>query len=117
MSKKLITIKPQFENPYQELFEDYIKTFKIKNLAEETIRTYYYHHRYFIKFIGNEKVMCSEITQDTVDDYRLNMIDRKLSTVSINSYLNNVSPVIKFGIERGYIAAPIEFKQIKGKVV
>lgn len=47
--------------------------------------------------------MCSEINQSVIDEYKLHLMENKLSSVSINSYIKNIRPVIKYGIELGYI--------------
>lgn len=100
------------EKPYQHLYEEYIRYCKIQKLAEETIRTYHYHHNYFMKHIGNER-LCSEINQLTIDDYKLSLIEKGLNGISINSYIQNISPVLKYGIKLGYINSNLTFARVR----
>jgi len=58
------------EKTYQELFEDYIALIKIQGMAEETIRTYYYHHKYFMKFIGYD-IKCKDIDISLLNNYKM----------------------------------------------
>lgn len=111
MVKPKLTIYKQVDKRYQELFEDYLKVSKIRNLSEVTIRGYKYNHEYWIKFVGSE-LMCSEIDQDLINEYRLHLLEKGLNAVSVNSYMSNISPTIKYGIEMGYIDKPISFKQL-----
>jgi len=91
------------EKTYQELFEDYIALIKIQGMAEETIRTYYYHHKYFMKFIGYD-IKCNDIDISLLNNYKMMLLDRKLSKVTINSYLSNIRPVLRYGMNNGYIS-------------
>lgn len=111
MSRPKLTISKQIDKSYQELYEDYLKVAKIRNLSPVTIRTYKYHHNYWFQFV-HEGLMCSEINQNLIDEYRLHLLEKGLNAVSVNSYISNISPVIKYGIEMGYIDSPITFKQL-----
>lgn len=111
MGKPKLTIYKQVDKSYQELYEDYLKVAKIRNLSPVTIRTYKYHHNYWFQFV-HEGLMCSEINQKLIDEYRLHLLEKGLNAVSVNSYISNISPVIKYGIEMGYIAKSISFKQL-----
>jgi integrase/recombinase XerD len=97
---------------YQELFENYIRFCKIQKLADETIKTYFHHHKYFLKFAG-ENLICEDINQNFMDEYKLYLIEKGLNGVSVNSNTHNISPVIKYGIKTGCIRGKIEFKQVK----
>lgn len=112
MSKPKLSINKQVNKSYQELYEEYLKVAKIRNLSPVTIRTYKYHHNYWFQFV-HEGLMCSEIDQELIDDYRLHLIDKGLSAVSVNSYISNISPVLKYGVERGYIPNQLSFKQLR----
>lgn len=112
MGKQKLSINKQVNKSYQELYKEYLKVAKIRNLSPVTIRTYQYHHNYWFQFV-HEGLMCSEIDQELIDDYRLHLIDKGLSAVSVNSYINNISPVLKYGVERGYIPNKLSFKQLK----
>ena len=71
------------EKVYQELFEDYIASIKIQGMAEETIRTYYYHHKYFMKFIGYD-IKCKDIDVKLLNNYKMMLLDKNLSEEIVN---------------------------------
>ncbi|MBU3173592.1 site-specific integrase [Clostridium estertheticum] len=77
---------------------------KIKGRSKYTLKSYYYHNRYFMRFIG-EDTLCNTINQQTLENYIVYMQDKKGLTngVTLNSYLSNISPTIKFGVRRGYL--------------
>lgn len=111
MTKKKLSISKQTDKSYQELFKDYMKVCKIRNLSPVTIRTYYNHHKYFINFVGKE-LMCSEINQGVIDELKVYLMDKNLNSVSINSYIKNIRPIIKYGMELGYVKN-ISFRAVK----
>ena len=86
---------------FEQLVEEFIRQAEIKNMSEYTIKSYRHHTGYFINFIG-EGYKCKDITLKTVEDYILYMKNKKGITnpVTLNSYIRNVSPIIKFGIQR-----------------
>lgn len=45
---------------FDEAYEEYVTTLKILGRSDETIRTYNYHKKYFLNFIGGD-VKCNEI--------------------------------------------------------
>ncbi len=57
----------------------YIRECKLNDIAEVTINGYNYANGYFLKFTGKE-IMCSEITQKLVDDYKMKLLKRLKST-------------------------------------
>lgn len=70
-------------------------------MSEYTIKSYRHHTGYFSSFIS-EGYKCKDITLKTVEDYILYMKYEKGITnpITLNSYIRNVSPIIKFGIQR-----------------
>ncbi|MCB2312284.1 tyrosine-type recombinase/integrase [Clostridium tagluense] len=87
---------------YQESFEEYIDTAKIRGLSEDTIRTYYHHHKYFTEFIGKNK-NCGDLDVKTVESYILYLQEKDIKKTTINSYVQNISPIIKYCIKKEYI--------------
>lgn len=87
---------------YEEAFEEYILSAKVKGRSEETIRTYKHHSNYFIQFIG-ANTDCRKITLDTLEAYILYLKSKNIKSTTINSYIQNVSPIIKYCIKKGYI--------------
>ena len=47
-----------------ELFQEFYLNIQIRGRAEDTLRTYKYHHGYFMKFTG-ENAFCDEINLET----------------------------------------------------
>ena len=95
--------------PYEQLFEEFIRASEIKGRAEETLRTYRNHHKYFMEFLKHHtrsrKPMADVITPELIDNYieYLEKVKNHCNNTTINSYLKNVSPVIKYGVKKGYI--------------
>jgi len=114
MGKKEIVFGDSQKKTFKELCEEYQRYGKINNLSPITLDTYSNACLYFTRFIG-EDILCKSITQTTIDDYKLHLFGTSISAVTVNSYTHNLSPVIKFGIKRGYINSPIEFKVIQSQ--
>ena len=110
-SKKVMGITPKITLPYLELFDAYIKHCKLQNLSETTIRGYEYANKYFLRYAGYD-LKCIDVTQELVDDYKLNLINR-LKPETVNSYMFKISPVIKYGYQQGYIENDILFTHMK----
>lgn len=96
---------------YKSLLELYIRECKIKNLAPETISGYLHSNKYFLDFAGHD-LMCDAINQNLINEYYLYLQTyHKASTV--NSYVFKISPVILYGVKKGYIKEQIEFTHLK----
>lgn len=115
MSKKVIlnsrknSVGNKTDIPYQELFELYIKDCKLRNISDITIQGYAFANKYFLDKVGN--VLCSEVTQELIDDYKISLVNR-CKPETVNSYIFKVSPIVKFGYKKGYIAEDIEFNHM-----
>jgi integrase/recombinase XerD len=96
--------------PYHDLYLLYEKECRLKNLSDTTIRGYFFADKYFTQFAG-ENLKCSEVTQDLINEYILYLKD-KLKPQTVNSYIFKVSPVVKYGIKRGYIKDNITFTHL-----
>ncbi len=92
---------------YEQLYKEFIRNCKVRGLAEETLRSYYYQHKYFCNFINIEDV--AELTREVLEEYILYMQDVQeiTNSTTINSYIQNISPIIKYGMSKGLIQ---EFK-------
>ncbi|APF23385.1 tyrosine-type recombinase/integrase [Clostridium butyricum] len=110
--------------PYQQLFEECYRNLEIKGRAEETLRTYKNHHKYFMEFLcyhtKSREPSADVITLQLLEDYILYLqnVRKTFNNTTINSYLKNVSPVIKYGVKRGYIHDdfPIPFRKVQEKI-
>lgn len=99
---------------YSELFQQYKRSCEIKGRSVNTIKTYQFHHNYFMEFLSHyfehQKVYCSDINLKVLEEYiyYIKTVKEITNGVTINSYLHNISPVIKFGTEKGEV--PKDFK-------
>ncbi len=82
----------EIKKTYVEAYEEYILSAKFKGRSEDTIRTYKYHSRYFIEVLG-ANTNCREITLNTIEAYILYLKGKNVKSVTINSYLQNISPI------------------------
>ncbi len=96
---------------YSELYKIYENECKLRNLSSTTIKGYYFAHVYFTRWLGAD-IKCSEITQDLINEYILALKDRLQKPQTVNSYIFKVSPVVKYGIKRGYIKDDITFTHL-----
>lgn len=100
---------------WSELSDEFIKSAQIRGLAEQTIRTYEHNREYFLRFAGD--VPCSEINSDLLEGYLEYMRDEKGLTnpITLNSYLGNISPILKYGFRKRYITEDISVPMVKGQ--
>lgn len=119
VGKRLFTKKSNNERKkYSEVYKQFIQQLKIKGRAEQTIQSYHYHNQYFMKFLG-EDVYCDEITLNTLEDYIVYIKEKKGITngITINSYLRNISPIIKFCIKKHYIMEDFQIPVVKEQTI
>lgn len=111
--KKEIVFGTTVEKTFMELFEEHQNYCKMVNLSPATIATYKHSTKYFLEFTG-EDILCSQINQTLIDDYKLHLIDEgEIKPITINTYIRNISPIIKYGFKKGYIKTNIEFNSLK----
>lgn len=104
---------------YSELCEMYFKSLEVKGRAKETLITYKQHHKYFLKFLKEY----SEKKNPTTDLINLECFEiyvrymqevKEINNhVTLNSYMQNISPLIKWGYERGYIKNDFKMPYLK----
>jgi len=97
---------------YQEAFDEYIVKANVRGLSKETISTYNHQHKYFTSFLGDIK-NCGDITLETLESYVVFLKGRNIKNTTINSYLQNISPVIKYCINQGYILENFNIPHVK----
>lgn len=95
---------------YDDLYFLYENDCKLRNISDITIKGYDFAHKKFKSFTG-DNLQCEDITQDLINEYILYLKDN-LKPQTVNSYIFKISPVIKFGIRRGYIKDTIEFTHL-----
>lgn len=103
---------------YSEVMKEYLNQLKIKGRSIYTIRSCKYHSRYFLEFLGKD-VYCYNITEKTLEDYIVYLQDiRKITNgVTINSYIRNISPILKYAMKKGYILDEFMIPQVKEQEV
>ncbi len=117
--KRLFKQKNNKSLLYETLFEQFYNSAVIKGRAEDTLKTYKHHNKYFIDFLcyktGTNKPTCEIITIDTIEEYikYLKEIKGVANNITINSYMQNISPVIKYGFKMGYIYSDFKFPYLK----
>lgn len=95
---------------FRSLLELYIRDCKRRNLSEVTIKGYMYNAKYFFNFAGQD-LLCSEVTQDLINEYYLYLQESHRAS-TVNTYVFNISPIIKYGYRNGYIDENIEFTHL-----
>lgn len=107
--KKLLESKV-LDIKYDDLHKMYMTDCRIRNISEITIKGYQFAYSYFKKYAGDD-LNCSDITQDLINGYVL-YLKGWLKAETVNSYQFKISPVIKFGMKKGYIKDTIEFTRL-----
>lgn len=91
----------QNRTSFEDAKTSFIKFCKLKNLTERTIEFYEEDLRYFCKYISVKYL--DEITQETLDNFILEELDKGKRTTTINTRLRGLRVFFKFCAERDYI--------------
>ncbi len=115
-ANRVMASKPSQNKTFKELVDEFIRYSEVRGLSEWTIKSYRYQIGYFIEFSG-ENLMCKDIVLDLLEDYILYLKEQKSITnlVTLNSYLRNLSPIIKYGIKKRYIINDFLIPTVKGQ--
>ena len=70
--RKNLLVSKVTDIPYNDLYLLYVNECRLKNLSEITIKGYSFAHKYFLQFAG-KKLKCSDVTQDLINSYILNL--------------------------------------------
>lgn len=91
----------------EEMFSLFLRKCKVKNLTDNSIKSYEVKCGVFINHIG-KYTPASTVTRDMVDDFIIYLQEeKKVNDISVNSYLRSVRAFLYYGMECGYIT---EFK-------
>lgn len=105
MAKRMIKMNSINIKNIDDVFRDYIKYCRVKNLADATIQYYEDCWEKFNEFYNGE---LEDITTDTVDDYILYLKrNTDMNDVSINTYKRGLRVILYYFMDLGYIE---EFK-------
>ena len=114
MSKK-IQINLTSTLTLEEALELFIRKCQIKNLTENTIKSYKQKFSYFISFTGASSV--SAITPELIDSYILFMKSKGSEVTTINSNLRAIRAVLNFLMEKGELKRfPINLLKTEKKI-
>ena len=95
---------------FKELVQLYVKDCHRRGVEKVTTDGYEFACQKFLDYL-QEDVRCSELTQEMVDDYQMDLASR-VKAQTVNSYLFKISSVIHFGKEKGYITEEIQFSHM-----
>lgn len=86
-----------------DAFLNYIKKCAIKNLSQQTIKTFQIHYSVFEKFIGADTLI-SEMNDNVTDDFIMYLREyNTCNDITINSYLRTIRAFLYWLMEGGYI--------------
>lgn len=100
----------------EDIIQEFLQECKSRNLSEFTIRTYRVNIEYLMKYLTDNKILLSDITNNTIIEYKvylMNNTDR--NTTSINTNLRHINTYLKWCYESGYISEPIKVKYVRGQ--
>lgn len=110
---KKITMNRNKELLIDEAFEMFLKRCVIKNLSQQTIKTYKNHYAIFKTYLG-DNVLLEEIDSRGVGDFVIYLKEsNNCNDISINSYLRTIRTFLYYMMEQQYLA---KFKIDKLKV-
>ncbi len=115
-AERVMSSKPSQNKSFRELGEEFLRYSEIRGLSEWTIKSYRYQISYFLEFAG-EGLMCKDIELDLMEEYILYMKNKKeiSNPVTLNSYIQNISPLIKYGVKKRYILNQFPMPLVKGQ--
>ena len=98
---------------YDMVYEEFIRKCRIKNLTEESIKSYDYKLRVFRRYLENKSIEFTGICRETIDDYILwERENSNVKDITINSYLRSIKALLYFAMEQGYIS-PFKIHMLK----
>lgn len=109
MSKRLKMCKASSIQTFDELFEEFIKYCKARNLTEATIKYYYMCFHILKKF--RKEIRLEEVNENFIRDYIL-FLKQTMKPVSINTQILGIRVVVKYGVKIGAMQ-DVEIKKIK----
>lgn len=116
--KQKISMSKKSNMSIEEAFDLFIRKCKIKNLTDNSIRSYEKKIIHFYEFI-DENTPIDSINSNTVDDYVLFLREKTdANDITINSYLRTVRAFLYYCMDCGYmrnfkISLPKAEKKIK----
>ena len=102
MSNK-IRMTQQQNLSIEKAMELYIRKAKVRNLSEDTLRTYQCHFNIFIRYISQETPI-SDVTSECLDGFIIYLRSTsKANEITINTYLRTMRAFLYFCMDCGYL--------------
>ena len=112
MSNK-IRMTQQQNLSIEKAMELYIRKAKVRNLSEDTLRTYQCHFNIFIRYI-NKETPISDVTSECLDGFIIYLRSTsKANEITINTYLRTMRAFLYFCMDCGYLE---QYKIVMPKV-
>lgn len=90
-----------------KVLDEFIVLCERRGLSQTTITGYRYNWKYFLEFLCDKA-----ITHNTLSDYVGYLQEQGKKPTTINSYVRNISPVLKWGADMGYFPR-VKFIQVE----
>lgn len=102
MKQKIVMTKAN-DLTIEQAYELFIRKARVKNLSENTIKTYNYHFDAFCRFTDKEQQI-DTVTVEIVDNFIL-FLKKQCNTneITINSYLRTIRAFLYYCMECGYL--------------
>ena len=112
MSNK-IRMTQQQNLSIEKAMELYIRKAEVRNLSEDTLRTYQCHFNIFIQYI-NKETPISDVTLECLDGFIIYLRSTsKANEITINTYLRTMRAFLYFCMDCGYLE---QYKIVMPKV-
>lgn len=82
--------------------DEFITLQRAYGIAESTIEARETAVRSFTAFTGAD-LLCNDICLALIESYIQHLVAHGVKKTTINTYLRRISPIIKYGVSRGYI--------------
>lgn len=104
------------DRQFLDVADEFLKVKESMGLSEQTIKTYQWNIKYFIRFAGAD-VKCSQLTLEFLLEYLDDMRARGITNnVTLNTAIQNLSPIIHYARDRGYCPHRYLMPFIRGQV-
>lgn len=87
----------------EKAFELFIRKCKVKNLTDNSIKSYQQKNREFIEYVG-ASTQIREISKDKVEDFIIDKMDKgNINSITMNSYLRSIRAFLYYIMECKYM--------------
>lgn len=99
----------------ENAFEEFQQFNKIKDLSEHTISNYERTYKIFTEFYS-EQNLCNNLDVQVINEF-IGYIkeNRKISNISVNSYLRNIRAFVNYCIKIGYVEKSFKIPILKAE--